>query len=385
MDPVVAPGQVIVIDVAGLGSLIDLLRADGWTVQGPHVSDGVIGHTEIESIDDLPRGVGDDQEAAHYRLRERDDEALFGFAVGPQSWKSVFFPARELLRRVHSDGAEAEPPRPEGRKVALLGARSCDLQAIAVHDEVLLGRPVVDAHYAARRTPTFVVAVTCADPGGTCFCASMGTGPDPRDGFDLALTELIDDDGHRFAVRVDSERAAELVARIPWTSETPADRTAVEEVVSEAIGRMGRSLDTHDIRDLLYANAEHPQWDDVASRCLACSNCTLVCPTCFCTSVEDTTALATGTAERWRVWDSCFTSEFTHLHGGSVRPTTRARYRQWATHKLASWWDQFGSSGCVGCGRCITWCPAAIDLTAEVAAIRRTPLASSTTDEPLEV
>ena len=133
---------------------------------------------------------------------------------------------------------------------------------------------------------------------------------------------------------------------------------------------MGRTLDTDGIKELLYGSYEHRRWDDVAARCLACANCTLVCPTCFCATVEDVTDLTGDHAERWRRWDSCFTLEHSYLHGGSVRTSTRARYRQWLTHKLATWIDQFGTSGCVGCGRCITWCPVAIDITAEVAAIR---------------
>src|SRR6185295_19043097 len=134
----------------------------------------------------------------------------------------------------------------------------------------------------------------------------------------------------------------------------------------------GRRMDTADIKELLYRNQEHPRWDDVADRCLGCANCTLACPTCFCGSVEDVSDLSGDTAERWRRWDSCFTLDHSYLHGGSVRASIRSRYRQWLTHKVASWIDQFGTSGCVGCGRCITWCPVGIDITEEVAAIRAT-------------
>jgi Fe-S-cluster-containing hydrogenase component 2 len=120
------------------------------------------------------------------------------------------------------------------------------------------------------------------------------------------------------------------------------------------------------------ANLEHPRWDDVAERCLSCTNCTLVCPTCFCFAVEDVNSLDGERAERTQRWDSCFTLGHSMLHGaGSVRGDTRSRYRQWLTHKLSTWWDQFDESGCVGCGRCISWCPAGIDLTEEVAAIAR--------------
>ncbi len=382
-----APYPSAVLDVSGLQVMVDLLRSDGYTVLGPTVRDGVIGHAEITSVDDLPRGVGDEQDGAHYRLTRRDDEALFGYAVGAESWKRLLFPARELLQR---SGPDASPDassevRPEPGRYALLGVRSCDLAALGVHDTVLMGRSGVDTHYAARRADVLILAVACGSPASTCFCTSMGTGPSPRQGYDLALTELLDGDGHRFLVRAGSPDGTELLGRLPTVAATDHDAAAASQVVETAVQHMGRQLDTTDLKDLLYANAEHPQWDDVASRCLACSNCTLVCPTCFCTSVEDHTDLATGTAERVRVWDSCFTSDFSYLHGGSIRPSTRSRYRQWATHKLAAWWDQFGTSGCVGCGRCVTWCPAAIDITAEVAALRVDPQAPSVTTGPSEV
>jgi sulfhydrogenase subunit beta (sulfur reductase) len=369
----------VVLLVPGLQRLIDLLRKRGWVVMGPTVRDGVVVHGEIESVDQLPRGMGDLQDAGSYRLRQRGDDALFGYAVGPQAWKALLFPARELLwsgRRsgdeVEVDAAVINPPR-----LALFGVRSCDLHAIAIHDRVLAQRAVTDAAYVARRKANFVVAVTCSAPGGTCFCVSMGTGPVPDEGYDLALTELLDDAGHRFLLVSGSDRGSEVLedlrTRAAVGEVSPAgegDHLAAREVGAQAAQNMGRSLETDGLRDLLYANTEHPQWDDGASRCLSCTNCTLVCPTCFCTSVDEVSDLTGSTTERWRVWDSCFTTDFSYLHGGSVRTSVQSRYRQWATHKLASWVDQFGTSGCVGCGRCIAWCPAAIDLTAEVAAIR---------------
>jgi len=369
----------MLLSVPGLQALIDLLRERGWVVVGPTVRDGAVVHAEIESVDQLPRGVGDLQDAGTYRLRERGDEALFGYAAGPQAWKSRLFPSRELLwsGRRAGDGVEVEPAVVDAPRLALFGVRSCDLHALAIHDRVLVKRSVSDAAYAARREANFVVAVTCSDPGGTCFCVSMGTGPVPDNGFDLALTELLDQDGHRFLVVPGSDGGEEVLdelqARAVGDEVVPAgeqDHLTAHEVGAAAAQRMGRSLDTNGLRDLLYANTEHPQWADVASRCLSCTNCTLVCPTCFCTSVDDVSDLTGSMTERWRVWDSCFTTDFSYLHGGSVRASAQSRYRQWATHKLASWLDQFGTSGCVGCGRCITWCPAAIDLTAEVAAIR---------------
>ena len=200
----------------------------------------------------------------------------------------------------------------------------------------------------------------------------MGTGPRADAGYDLALTELLDGE-HRFLVVAGSERATALLDQLPSAPATDGDVADADQVFETTVGRMGRQMDTTDIRDLLYENSEHPRWDDVASRCLSCGNCTMVCPTCFCTSVDDHTSLSGVSAERWRVWDSCFTSDFSHLHDGDVRSSPRSRYRQWMTHKLGSWIDQFGTSGCVGCGRCLTSCPVGIDITEEVAAIRASP------------
>jgi sulfhydrogenase subunit beta (sulfur reductase) len=269
------------------------------------------------------------------------------------------------------DAGADEPPR-----YAFLGARSCDLHAMDIQDKVFLDPSATDPTYASGRNGAFVIAVNCGVAGGTCFCVSMETGPKATDGFDLALTELLDADRHEFLIEVGSEAGAELLATVPARDARAADTETAARIVEHTAASMGRSMDTHDIRDLLAANLEHPRWDDVAERCLSCTNCTLVCPTCFCSSVEDVTDLAGENAERWRVWDSCFTADHSYLHGGSVRPTIRSRYRQWLTHKLGTWIDQFGTSGCVGCGRCITWCPVGIDLTEEVRAIRQAPSTS---------
>lgn len=381
------------IDVAGLQSLLDALVAQGYRVVGPTVRAGAIVNAEISGVADLPRGWGDEQEPGRYRLRERGDEALFGFAAGAQSAKPVFFPADELLWRGRrtaggsgfevgdarsgvGEGDASDEAVADGRPTALLGVRSCDLSAVGIHDTVLAGRGFADAHYVQRREGAFVIAVACSDPGGTCFCVSMGTGPRPEQGrgapFDLSLTELLEPE-HRFVVEVGSERGADLLDDVAAPAAVPGDLAAADAVTEQATQRMGRRLDTDGIRDLLYANVDSPRWDDVASRCLACTNCTMVCPTCFCTSVEDVSDLGGDSADRHRVWDSCFNADFSYIHGGTVRESTRSRYRQWMTHKLASWHDQFGSSGCVGCGRCVSWCPAAIDITEEAAALRGLP------------
>ena len=387
-DPVAAGGtsELRRIDVAGLQALIEALAAHGFNVVGPTVRSGAIVNAPISGVEDLPCGWGDEQDAGRYRLRPHDDQKLFGFASGAQSAKPVFFPTQEVLWRGKrtDSGFSVEPAEhhADDRPYALIGVRSCDLSAVGIQDSILLGRAYDDAAYASRRASAFIVAVTCSDPGGTCFCVSTGTGPRPERGrgapYDLSLTELADADGHRFVVEVASKRGASLMDEIGAGTATSGELHAAAEVAEEAAGRMGRSLDTFRLKELLYASAESPIWDSVAQRCLACTNCTAVCPTCFCTSVEDVTDLSGDAASRNRVWDSCHNADFSYIHGGTVRTSVKARYRQWMTHKLGSWIDQFGMSGCVGCGRCITWCPAAIDITEEAAALRAEAAAAGT-------
>ncbi len=357
-----------------LDHLIGALRGRGYRVLGPTVRDGAIVYDDLDSAGELPIGWTDKTDGGTYRLERRDDEARFGYAVGPHSWKRYLFPPRVRLWRSTREGdgvpvVEEEPL--DETPLAFLGVRSCELHAIQIQDHVFIGGRAIDRDYAARREGAFLVAVNCFEPSGTCFCVSMGTGPKVEAGYDLALTELLDGE-HRLLVEAGTERGAEILAELDRRPATPADGQAAAASVEQATRKMGRVMETGDIRNLLMSNLEHPRWDEVASRCLTCGNCTLVCPTCFCSAVEEETDLAGAEAERWRVWDNCFSVDYSYIHGGSVRPSGRSRYRQWMTHKLATWFDQFGSSGCVGCGRCIAWCPVGIDITEEVAAIRAT-------------
>jgi sulfhydrogenase subunit beta (sulfur reductase) len=362
-----------VIERESLDALLEALQGRGYTVVGPTVRDQAIVYDELSCCDDLPAGWTDEQDGGTYRLRRRDDDALFGYVVGPRSWKHFLHPPKLTLFRARREGGEmeiAEEPD-EPPRYAFLGVRSCDLHAIATQDRIFIGGRFVDRDYAARREGAFVVVANCFEPGGTCFCVSMGTGPRSEAGYDLALTEILEGE-HRLLVEVGTERGAAVLSELPARPAEQPDVDAAERAITGAAERMGRQMEVGDLRELLADNLEHPRWDDVADRCLTCGNCVLVCPTCFCSTVEDHTDLAGEQAERWRTWDTCFSVDHSYIHGGSVRPDNRSRYRQWMTHKLGTWHDQFGTSGCVGCGRCITWCPVGIDITEEVAAIRAT-------------
>jgi sulfhydrogenase subunit beta (sulfur reductase) len=355
-----------------LDQLLDAIARRGFRLIGPTVRDGAIIYDEISSSADLPAGWTDEQDGGTYRLRSRGDEALFGYNVGPQSPKRYLFPPSSLLSRVRSeDGVSfAAADDQQASPLAFIGLRSCELHAIAIQDRVFLGGRHQDPIYADRREGAFIVAVNCGQAGGTCFCVSMQTGPRAQSGFDLSLTELLDDDRHEFLVEIGTARGAEVMSDVASRAAEAVDAETADQIVERTAASMGRQMDTSGIKDLLYANFEHPRWEEVANRCLACGNCTMACPTCFCFSVENVSDLTGAEAELQRSWDSCFTMDHSYLHGGAVRVSNRSRYRQWMTHKLGTWIDQFGTSGCVGCGRCITWCPVGIDITEEVAAIR---------------
>jgi ferredoxin len=346
-----------VIDRNGLDQLVKLLIADGRTVIGPVERDGAIVLDEIESGAELPDGVGVETGPGRYRLHRRADRAVFNHAAGPQSWKRFVHPVRQ---RVDAP----EQPRP----LAFIGVRPCDLAALSVLDGVFGAAPHPDRRYQARRDRAFVVAVDCVEPAATCFCVSTATGPAATGGYDLVLTERVDG-GHHFLVSAGTVEGEEVLERLTRRNATREETDEADRALRGAADSMERAMPATDLRDLLARSRRSERWQEIADRCLACANCTMVCPTCFCTTVEDATDLRGDHAERWRRWDSCFDPGFSYTAGGTVRTSVASRYRQWMSHKLGTWHDQFGTSGCVGCGRCIAWCPAGIDITAEAAAL----------------
>ncbi|MET4612586.1 ferredoxin [Rhodococcus sp. PvR044] len=362
-DP--AEGEAV-LERRGLDRLIAVLRHDGYRVIGPTLDDNAIVLRELESGDRLPDGWGVTTAPGLYRVHRRDDAAVFGHSSGPQSWKQYLHPPRRQLWSTDGDG-DFETPPDEEVAYAFLGVRGCDLAAIRVLRKVLCEGTPADGRTAALFSRLFIVAVDCTEPGGVCFCASMGTGPGANGEYDLRLTERLGDGGPRYLVDVGTSRGADVLARVPHGTAASEEVERAAQAVCAAAEHMGRHMPDVDLRELLRTARDAEVWDDVASRCLTCGNCTMVCPTCFCTTVEDVTDLSGTHAERWQRWASCFEPEYSHLHGGDVRESGQSRYRQWISHKLGTWYDQFGSSGCVGCGRCIDWCPVGIDITEEAA------------------
>ncbi len=348
--------------------LIDALTTAGYAVHGPVVRDGVIRYAPIQAIDDLPRGWRDAQQPGRYRLHQQDDERLFAWAAPAISLKPYVFAPRETLFTARRD-AEGRltftAAEPEAPRIAILGARACDLAGLFLQDKHFLYGPHADPAYRARRRNLFLIAVHCTHPAATCFCAATDDGPVARYGYDLAIGEL--DSGWLLTAR--SEAGGAILDRLPVQAANDDQLRAAEAAFTTAAEAQIRRLPEGDLPARLADLAESPAWAEVAGRCLACGNCTAVCPSCFCHAHVEETDLDGGRSRRLRQWDSCFTAGHSLLHGRPVRADIASRYRQWLTHKLAGWHAQYDRSGCSGCGRCITWCPEGIDLLAEAAAV----------------
>jgi len=362
----------VIITPQGLSGLVEALSRQGRRVLGPTLQNGSLIYADLQGTDQLPRGLREEREAGTFRLHQEDGPALFGYSLGHDSWKRYLHPPQLTLLNLRREGSgfTVQARTDQAPPLALLGVRPCELAAIKILDKIFIERTYPDVHYFARRRETVIIVVNCTQPGGTCFCASMGTGPQARDGFDLALTEVVEPERHYFLVETGSALGVELMEQVEHQPAREEVETA-GRMLCDAAGRMGRNLDTAGLKELLYANREHPHWQNAARRCLTCGNCTLVCPTCFCHTLYDGQDLDGLGAWRARRWDTCFNLEFSYIHGGNVRAAPEARYRQWVHHKLAAWQDQFGVLGCVGCGRCITWCPVGMDITHEVSMLRQ--------------
>ncbi len=376
------------LSMQGLGHMVSTLRDKMYTVVAPTARDGVITFAEIDSVDQIAAGVRDEMGPGKYRLIDDPLSRPFNYVVGQDSPKRFFFPPKLELVSMHIEGKRfvLDSTAPKPPKLAILGVRPCDLAAIHVQDRVFgygdqatAERCETDSYYNLARKQSLLIAVNCTQPSSTCFCDSMGTGPRAKQGFDLSMTEL----GGGFILRAGSDDGRAIVSELPVREPSPSEVELGQLKIDQAIERMGRHLDTDHLMELFDEQIDHPSWDEVAKRCMSCSNCTMVCPTCFCSTVSDSNDLATDAATRTRHWESCFTHQFSYTTAGPVRGSTRARYRHWMRHKLGTWWHQFDSSGCVGCGRCITWCPVGIDITEQAHRLRHDRNTDHSQDEPI--
>lgn len=348
--------------------LLTAIQQAGYTCIGPQVRDGTIVYDQLDTVEQLPFNFQDQQSPGRYRLTTEETGRYFGWANGAEALKPLTFAAREVIWQATKDNngqLNFQEVLPEVENLAIIGIKSCDLAALHLQDHHFAFNTYADHYYNRRRRQLLLIAVDCDYPAETCFCASTGDGPHASTGFDLALTELAEG----FLLRAKSTRGQALIEQLPTRDATTFQHSQAMKQYEKAVSQQTRQLPSHNLNATLFNQLEHPRWKAVGQRCLSCGNCTAVCPTCFCHNEVENLSLDGKKSEHYRQWDSCFTVSHSYMHSFILREETYLRYRQWLTHKLGSWHDQYGRSGCVGCGRCITWCPVGIDITEEATAI----------------
>jgi ferredoxin len=349
--------------------LLDSIKSQGYKLLGPTRRHDAIVFDEIESAGDLPMGWTDEQNPGYYRLKRSNNQAYFSFHASQDSWKKYLFPSREHLwsmDKKSGEGTTCHETKAPDEKWAFIGIHPCDLHSLSILDKVFSKKLTLYQQYHQRRKNTLIVAVSCTTSSNTCFCASMGTGPELNKGYDLGLTEMIDGKDHFFLVSFGSTIGQSLCEALKLPLATQAECQIGSSLVAKNKKEMKRSIANDRLHEMLMKSWHYQRWDQVAKRCINCANCTMVCPTCFCSNIDDKVSLDGSHVDRIQSWESCFNLSHSYVHGGSVRSSSKSRYRQWLTHKFGTWWDQFEMSGCVGCGRCITWCPVGIDVTEEL-------------------
>ncbi len=349
-------------------TLLTALHKLGAHCVGPTVMDDSIHYTTLTSSTQLPQQVHDHQGPGHYRLSTSTESRWFAWANGAQALKPLVFVPQEILWRSERDSegnlqfsnSKQEPPL-----TAVIGVRACDLAALALQDQHFLDGLEQDSAYARRRQQLILIAVNCTHPSANCFCHSSGDGPEVKQDYDLLLDEL--DDG--FAVRSASPMGEKICQQLQLEALTNSQQDEIKHANLRAIEQQTKHLPEGNLEQALKNLQGSGRWQQIAERCLSCGNCTAVCPSCFCHSQHDEPAANSMSSAHIRQWDSCFSHGHSYIHGMVIHNETRFRYRQWLTHKFSGWFEQYGRSGCVGCGRCITWCPVGIDVTEELHAL----------------
>jgi ferredoxin len=289
-----------------------------------------------------------------------DDEPFFAYLNSKNAPKNIFFPHTETMMKYTRtpQGMVFSSEVNEAGQSVLFGVRPCDAHSFVVLDKLFDQEKYKDQYYIAKRQNTTVITLACVKPPyATCFCTSVDGEPVSSEGADILLTDI----GDEYLVELVTEKGAKLAG---YFGDTKADAPAEAkkaELAAKAKEAIKSKVPAHEVKPILDKNFDHPFWDTIHAKCLACGTCTYLCPTCHCFDISDEVVGSDGI--RLRSWDSCMFPLFTkETSGHNPRPSQKERWRQRTMHKFKYYIDMFNTIGCVGCGRCVMYCPVNLDI-----------------------
>jgi sulfhydrogenase subunit beta (sulfur reductase) len=293
-------------------------------------------------------------------LKKVEPSDVIDLSSNPQKGlKEAFFPQSEVMFRYDKaeGGHRVIPPDPIEKGWVVLGTRPCDVQALSILDDVFLGEECTDVYYQEKREKTTIIALACHQPCSTCFCSSLGGGPFDRDGSDLLLVDL----GDSYLVEFLTEKSSPFRKNGLLKDATPEEIRLAREVEERASKKADGSVPVTGVDKKLDGMLENPFWNRVHEKCIGCGACTFLCPTCHCFDISDEAQGKNG--RRVRNWDTCLFPIYSlETSGHNPRPSGRERTRQRIMHKFNYFPKNFKKIACVGCGRCILYCPVNFDI-----------------------
>lgn len=301
----------------------------------------------------------------NYGLWTEEAEADLDTLKTVKSAKDCFFPQSEVLYRCKNENGKIsiDPGKLAEKDFVVLGMRACDVKAVEVLDKVFLQDPV-DSFYKARREHGTIVSLSCHEPEETCFCKNFGV--DAAAPCGDVETWLADETLYWKPVTEKGEKLTELLSGVLAEAGEEGEK-AVEEEQAAVRGIIEKLPLSHlDLSRFRPENTmelfDSPLWEEMYKPCLACGTCTFVCPTCQCYDIRDFDGGKNG-VQRYRCWDSCMYSDFTMMAHGNMRTSQLQRFRQRFMHKLVYYPANYdGMYSCVGCGRCVSKCPASLNI-----------------------
>ena len=281
--------------------------------------------------------------------------------------RKFFLPPREATFAFDARDGYRDLLREAAVRRVLFGVHAYDIFGLNILDRVFAEGKFADPYYIARRQNTAIIGIDF-QPDDKHFARSMNA--DFVDsGFDLFLSDI----GDHFLVLVGTSRGDDMVVMSGCLLEQPTEADFAEYKRRSGLRRAAyhTQVELGDLPEILEMEYHSQVWDDVATRCLSCGSCSMVCPTCYCFDVNDEVGLEGRSGQRIRSWDSCLFKTHALVAGGeNFRQSRASRIKFRFYHKQRGFVAEYGRPSCVGCGRCATACPAGIDIITVIKTIR---------------